>query len=462
MTPLRTTAFRTAVLWMAVFTLSMTMINLQASNKDPLDSGLEAILTGAIPGSPPLAGLQLAVLRDGAIAYEFAGGFARRTADGEVALNPDHRMRVASISKLVVAIGLMQLVEAGQVNLDADVSDYLGFTLRNPNFPDRVITLRMVLSHTSSIRDGAYYWLEAGSQFQDFFLPGREHYDDGAHFAASEGQQPGAYFEYANLNFGIVAAVIERVSGLRFDRYMRQNVLEPLGLQASFNVCDLSASQAETVGTLWRKRDSEEIWRPEQDWVPQIDDETFSCHYGRAPVGRGEDPGEILPGYTPGENPTLFSPQGGLRASARDLAVIAQMLMGGGLYEGVRILNEDSVQEMFTQVWRFDPALNNGATSEAPDPGDPDPDSLFTEYGLSVQLAYLQEWNLTEQPRVLYGHLGEAYGMLGMFWLDPEHGDALIALVTGSGDDPAKNPGRSPLYRPEDEIMQWWLRHFPR
>jgi hypothetical protein len=51
---------------------------------------------------------------------------------------------------------------------------------------------------------------------------------------------------------------------------------------------------------------------------------------------------------------------------------------------------------------------------------------------------------------------------MGQFWLDPENGDALISLITGAGDDPDRHRGVSPMYRPSDEIMRWWLRYFPR
>jgi CubicO group peptidase (beta-lactamase class C family) len=446
---------------MAFFGTTMTQTEHALAGESRLDKGLDTIVSGVIEGSPELAGLQVVVLRNGEVVYEYAGGFARRTEQGEIALTADHKVRVASISKLVVAIGLMRLVESGAVDLDADISRYLGFTLRNPNFAETPITLRMVLSHTSSIRDGGRYWLEAGSRFETFFLPGQEFYDDGVHFASGEGQEPGAYFAYSNLNFGIVAAVIERVSGQRFDRFMRKQVLQPLGLEASYNVCDLSATQPDTMATLWRRGVGGEIWRPDEDWVPQLDHEQLYCHYGREPVGRGEDPGEILPGYTMGENPTLFSPQGGLRASARDLSVIGRMLLDGGRYGDKRILEEQTVRDMFTSHWRYDPALKNGELQENPDPADPEPAPTFTEFGLSVHVADLQEWGLTENARTVYGHLGEAYGLLGLFWVDPKNGDGLFALITGLGDDPAKHPGESPLHRPEEEIMRWWLTNWP-
>lgn len=440
--------------------LTMTQETTFAAAGNRLDSGLDAIVAGRIEGSPPLSGLQLLVLRDGKIVYEYAGGFARLTDDGPVPLNTDHKMRVASISKLVAAVGLMRLVEAGRVDLDRDVSDYLGFALRNPNFPDAAITLRMILSHTSSVRDGDRYWLEEGARFQDFFLPGGAFFDGGSHFASEKGQEPGRYFAYSNLNFGIVAAVIERVSGQRFDRYMRREVLEPLGLAASYNVCDLSATQPERIATLYRKRDENEVWQPQGDWVPQLDFEGFACHYGRSPVARGEAPGEILPGYVPGDNPTLFSPQGGLRASARDLAVIARMLLNGGRFGDVTILKQSTVDAMTAAQWPVAPDAVDGDAVEGPD-GPEGPGGVAT-YGLSVRRADLQDWGLSATPRPLRGHLGEAYGLLGQFWMDMENGDALIALITGSGDDPGEHMGTSPLYRPEEEIMKWWLRHFPR
>jgi CubicO group peptidase (beta-lactamase class C family) len=320
----------------------------------------------------------------------------------------------------------------------------------------------MILSHSSSIRDGSYYWLESGESFEDFFLPGRPHYEGGAHFASNAGQAPGEFFTYANLNFGVVAAVIERVSGIRFDRYMRREVLEPLGLQSSYNVCDLSATQPERIATLYRKRDDDEVWHPEGEWVPQLDDKQFSCHYGREPVARGEDPGEILPGYQMGENATLFSPQGGLRASARDLSVVARMLMAGGIYGETRIIGQDSVSEMFAPQWLYDTRLDNGNTAEGMDPDDPAYQQLFTGYGLSVHRVDLAEWGLQDKPRLLLGHLGDAYGLMGQLWMDVDHDDALIALITGAGDDPDRQRGLSPMYRPSDEIMRWWLRHFPR
>jgi CubicO group peptidase (beta-lactamase class C family) len=81
----------------------------------------------------------------------FADGFADPKARRRVTI--DDPVRVASVSKMVTAIGVMQLIDAGKLDLNSDVSRWLGWPLRNPNFPDRPITLSMLLSHTSSVRE---------------------------------------------------------------------------------------------------------------------------------------------------------------------------------------------------------------------------------------------------------------------------------------------------------------------
>ena len=115
---------------------------------------------------------------------------------------------------------------------------------------------------------------------------------------------------------------------------------------------------------------------------------------------------------------------------------------------------------MAAPQWPVEAGAKAATAVEGPD-GPEGPGGVAT-YGLAVRRANLQDWGLSAEPRALRGHLGEAYGLLGQFWLDMEHDDALIALITGSGDDPGEHMGASPLYRPEEEIMKWWLRHFPR
>jgi CubicO group peptidase (beta-lactamase class C family) len=124
-----------------------------------------------------------------------AHGLADRAARRRV--TADDPVRVASVSKTVVALGVLRLVEAGQLDLDRDVSDYLGWRLRNPAYPDTPVTLRLLLSHKSSLSDEADYAIPLGKTLRETIADPRAW--DSAH-------APGGWFHYTNLNFPVIAA----------------------------------------------------------------------------------------------------------------------------------------------------------------------------------------------------------------------------------------------------------------
>ena len=97
-------------------------------------------------------GISAAVVKDGKIVYNNSFGY-KNLAD-KTPLSNDDVMRIASISKSFTATSLLQLVDKGDISLDDDVSDLIGFKIRNPHHPDIPITLKMVLSHTAKILDG--------------------------------------------------------------------------------------------------------------------------------------------------------------------------------------------------------------------------------------------------------------------------------------------------------------------
>ncbi len=144
------------------------------------------------------------------------------------AVTADDPVRIASISKLVTALGVMRLVDEGKLDLDRDVSDYLGWELRNPAWPDKPITLRLLLSHQSSLVDGGELYIVPLEETLRRRL-GDPRVWDTAHAPGS------GWFHYTNLNFPVVASVMERVSGERLDRLMTRLVLKPLKLDACYN-----------------------------------------------------------------------------------------------------------------------------------------------------------------------------------------------------------------------------------
>ena len=101
-------------------------------------------------------GLAVAVVRDNAIVYKKSFGF--KDLEAGIPLEVDDIFRIASISKSFSATAVMQLLEQGKLSLDDEVGDLVGFPVRNPKYPEVPITLRMLLSHTSSLTDSEGYF----------------------------------------------------------------------------------------------------------------------------------------------------------------------------------------------------------------------------------------------------------------------------------------------------------------
>ena len=150
-----------------------------------LEKDLDAILHDPVM---PVPACGVMAFRDGKLLYQGCKGRRRIDAEhpeSDLPFEMNTRFRTASISKVFVALGVMRLVEHGTLDLDRDVSDYLGFPLRNPSYPDTAITLRMLLSHTSSIRDGSAYSIPPEDNIEQFFLPSGKYFLGGEHFANS-------------------------------------------------------------------------------------------------------------------------------------------------------------------------------------------------------------------------------------------------------------------------------------
>ncbi len=330
------------------------------------------------------------------------------------AITVDDPARIASISKLVTTIGVMRLVEQGKLNLDADVSKQLGFTLRNPAFPDRKITLRMLLSHTSSLTDGAGYWnVPLGSAITSITNDPK---------AWDDKHPPGTYFRYTNLNFPLVAQLMERATGERFDMLMRRLVLAPLKLDACFNWSGCSDAAVARAVVLYGpngavEKDDLHGKRPD---CPVIVAEGDDCDLARA---------------TPGTNGALFSPQGGLRISVRDLVQIGRLLLNDGTLDGVQILKPATVRLLAMPVWTW-----NGSNGEIGEDDEPNRGGFFCSYGFAMEHLASGDGkrcrdDLFGDGRKRIGHSGNAYSLLSGLWIDRERGTGVAYFATGVGND---------------------------
>ena len=394
---------------------------------------LNVLAGAACAGGPvadePVASVRVAFDRSGVTAVDARGHADIATGR---AVTADDPVRVASISKLVVAIGAMRLVEDGLLDLDADVSDTLGWPLRHPRWPDTPITLRMLLSHRAGLTDAAGYWqVPLGEDLRPLL-------DDPRAWDAQHA--PGSFFRYANLGFPLVAAAMERATGERFDLLMQRLVLQPLGIEGCYNwaACD-EATAAHAVVLYDETR------------MPVRDD-----HHGRKPpcaVITADGEACDLSQWRAGANGALFSPQGGLRIPARDLAKIGRLLLGEGEVDGVRLLTAASVRELLEPRWRL--SAGNGIGHEE-DTGDGDALAFFCRYGLATQTLSTPQPGCGDDPfgdgleRV--GHSGSAYGLRSGLWIDRAAGTGVVYFATGVPD--ARRGARSAFSAIEEQLAR--------
>jgi CubicO group peptidase (beta-lactamase class C family) len=232
---------------------------------------------------------------------------------------------VGSITKAFTATAFLQLHEQGQIDLDADVSTYLPYTIRNPTYPNTPITIRQLLSHRAGmIRDaGALQWYDNSllTWLNDTLgidlplwvdpPPILDEWINSTSTANPEmwTSEPGTQYEYSNVGFLFLAYLMEQITGQSYAAYIQENIITPLGLTNT----GFEASSF-----------------PNQLAIPH------------EPVG-----GSLLevPIYD-----NYYYGAGGLRSTVPDLAQYLIAHMNQGRSNGVQLLQPESVELMHTVV----------------------------------------------------------------------------------------------------------------
>jgi CubicO group peptidase (beta-lactamase class C family) len=315
------------------------------------------------------AGLAVAVVCENEIVY--SNEFGLKNVETQEKISKDNLFRIASISKTFTSTAIMQLYEQGKFSLEDDISDALGYSVRNPRFPDAKITYKMLLSHTSSLSDAEGYF--------DYDILKPEINPNYAN--AYWDYAPGEKYNYCNLGFNLLGALVEIHSGLRFDVYMRQNLLVPLGIiDAGFNIDSLDNSKFAKIYT-----------RQDSVWVESTD----------AYKSRSAE----MENYTLGKNAVLFSPTGGMKISAVNLAKWMLCRMNYGKLDAAQIISEETSKLMYTVV-----EPTNGASS----------------YGLGIVISK----DLVEGD-TLIGHTGGAYGLTSAMFFNPDKKFGVVMMTNG-------------------------------
>lgn len=346
----------------------------------------------------PAAGIVL--LRDGEIlaseAVGFSQGLSSNEAEGDIdaalfAVNQP--FRAASISKLAVALLCARLAAADEIEIDSDIRDWGVQLPSSPALDAAMLTPRALLAHISGLKDPAAYWKAHPGTLFNLLLEQQP----------TSSSRTDAWFHYCNLNYGILATALEQRTSRRFDDLIKEFVLDPMGLDAGFNWSGTSLNKRSTAATLYRET--------EEGWQIQIDGPEIK--FGSNPMLLIEAGAVQIP-YTPGQNGTLFSPQGGLRGNLIDLAKLVDV-----------VAREPALIE---PVWTANSDRSNGDTDGG----------YFTGYGSGV---HLYDKATSFWPGVeLAGHHGEAYGLYAGAWHAPALNLSFSFAVTGT---PETGPGDS-------------------
>lgn len=316
----------------------------------------------------PVMGLSVAVVKNNKLIYTKAYGL--KDAELKTPLSTVDIFRIASISKSFSATSIMQLVEKKKLSLDDDVSDLIGFKVRNPQYPDVVITLKMILSHTSSLNDSeGYFSLDAINPSKN--ANWQKCYNS---------YEPGKGYQYCNLNFNMAGTIIERVSGERFDHYVLNHILKPLKLYGGYNVNELNQNLFAKI------------------YEFNIDSAKFIYSPGAYDPRKKE-----IENYVMGYSAPIFSPTGGMKISAPDLARYMMMHINHGKKKGKKgIISEASAKIMQTPV-----AVKEG-------------------YGLA-----LLKTDKLIKGEIMTGHTGSAYGLFSAMFFNPEKKFGFVVISNG-------------------------------
>ena len=311
----------------------------------------------------------LYVAKDGEIVYQYLYGWADKK--DEIPVTEDTYFRTASVTKMISAIHVMQLVEQGLLDLDENIGTYLGYTVQNPKAKNAPLTLRHLMSHTCALNSRSGY--SNTNRTLASLLDGKKNQQ-----ATFLKRAPGSKYEYSNFGAGIMGSLVEAVTGKNVNDSVTESFFQPLGIDAADHPSLLSSP--DNIASIYSAEGKRQFSRKSllaRDWDPGVDPEK---HF-RITVG-------------------------GLWAHPRDLCRIGMLLCQGGTLDGVTILQPETIEMM-----------------QADQNGQPHI-SVSSPYGLCVN----RMQNLVK-GRMIYGHQGLVGDTVCNIYYDPDT-QFVFALVT--------------------------------
>ena len=309
--------------------------------------------------------IQAAVIRDGQVAVQAASGWAVKD---QITLTTRHKMRCASLTKVMVGISAGVLIDDGTLDPYADLSGYWGVTARNPSYPDTPITVDMLLTHTSTLSDAS------GSLSALKGTAARQRLAGSGYTGGKPGEL--SSWSYNNYGFSVLGMTLERAADQVLDDVLGEAVLTPMGIDAAFE-----AGSVDDTGLLCA------LYYPGNSLSRTVSTQkSYVCI------------------QQPGYRGNFFA--GGFTCSAGELAQLVAMLAEDGTYQGQQYLSAETV------------AYLEQPLGQAPD-----------GFYQCRPLRYRE--NMYGRDRMYY-HTGSAYGFYGLLSYDPDTGDGVVVFTTGA------------------------------
>lgn len=353
--------------------ISVSIAVSPALSNDTIDTVLkQGLIDGDIPGVVAMAANSEGVI--------YRGTFGQSDRASNKPMEEDNLFRIASMTKPITTVAVMQLVEQGKIDLDRDVSDYLprlanlqvleGFDENDKPIlrpAKAIMTTRQLLSHTSGFTYAIFN--EEARRYQELAKLDTA-LDPGDGFLSNPLiYDPGTKWEYS-IGIDWAGVLVEKVSGLSLANYFSKNIFEPLKMhQSHFNI---TKEQKTRLVALYNKSEDDS----------QVPTEAME------------------------QNP-FFSGGGGLISTAPDYIRFMRAILNGGILDGERILNKQTIDEM---------AKNNIGELEANDSG--------AKFGLGFIIENNPDSNGRSLGSISWGGLFNT-----KFWIDRENDICAVLMV---------------------------------
>jgi D-alanyl-D-alanine carboxypeptidase len=278
-------------------------------------------------GTPP--GMSLVVVKNDSIVYSKGFGWADKPH--QIRATPETVYHWFSITKIATAIAIFQLQEQGKLQLDDSVTKFLPFfKVKYPSTTSQTITIRKLLNHTSGLSDPGFRLLRWVHYEGNLPLNQTELVEKVLPKYSKLAFEPDDYTAYTNLGYMVLGAIIEKVTNQTYENYIRQNILEPLGMKHTDFIYTKEMEPFEAAGA-----------------HPIFDIQTLFIPYVKGPVVRETSGNHIW--FKRFYNDQ--TPSSGLIGSATDAARLAMAYLNNGELNGRLILSEQSVTTMTTESY---------------------------------------------------------------------------------------------------------------